>query len=124
MTRRDRAALSLAYECVRRNTAGEFCDGKSLRVVNEARTVLLCGTDGLRGERMEAFGVYEASAVIVPSRLLRARLALLLRAMLREVPMAFVVRDDGDGCLSSMYEPLRYHALWESAPPHVAKETR
>jgi hypothetical protein len=102
-TRRDIAALSLAYECLR--------DSGSLGTYR-AKDALECGA--------EVSYALRVALRKCQSRLLRVRLALLLRVLLR-----VAAGDYGPGrwfagcqcpCGGGGYTPL-----WESAPPHGGK---
>ena len=138
MTRRDRAAMVLAYEWCRSSVA--------------IPDPLYRADQALRFGGPMARSIFE-NIRHTTTRLTRARLALLLRAMLRAPQDAYetVCGECGTAYCREFYEdepgakfmhawfehqdcncdgmtgddpfsrPLRYRALWESAPPHTER---
>lgn len=136
LSRRDRAALVLAYECVRASVVRFRSVHRghaiwALRIGVETLPILDAFTAALRAED--------------DTRLVTARLALLLRVLLRAAEEEALLDHGGPGvgmewtvCLRcdgtaahpegrSCYEcrgvgliayPLRYTPLWEHAKPH------
>ena len=88
MTRRDRAALSLAYECVR--GGGPGCVNAAARVLEAPLFFRPYGVVTPSDEILCAMRDGRMWKTRLENRLLRARLALLLRVLLRErVPGPF-----------------------------------
>jgi hypothetical protein len=137
VTRRDRAAFSLALECLRWGSFASAIDVLGALPGGEA-AFLACDADGARSESDDL------GERLLTLRLLRARLALALRVMLRASgteesgePGGYAwdgceccggsglrpewyddvdcLRCDGHGLLPS---PIRMRPLWEMAPPH------
>lgn len=128
MTRRDRATMSLALECLRDKD----------RYVGDAIGIL--GEYG--GDACEALGAATIWTSMVSDRLMRARLALALRVLLRvdaggghewggthecwaEVSGSeMCMHPESNGWAWAPYQgwrrPLRVRPLWESAPAHEA----
>ena len=128
MTRRDRAALSLAYECVRLEPIPAV--GACPRVTDAAEVLSYYGGE----TAMHIACALESRYLRTRDewRLLRARLALLLRALLREPAIegdcvlcggsacsaddANCIREGGCCPCEGRLRWRRYRALWESAP--------
>ncbi len=111
--RRNRAALVLAYECVRRPLVGRSRRAQSAALNEFALAVLWHGP-------RELMRMLEQATHVVEARLLRARLALLLRVMIRA--------DAGDygRCPCSVCnDGVRrrgWRPLWQHAPAYDARQ--
>jgi hypothetical protein len=125
MTRRDRAALSLALEVLRAEYGSAGLAADVLERGDDAAEALGEAVEGQRNldHHYRCCGGGPVSSAESARRLLRARLALVLRAMLRA--------DKGDfgptewhGCNCSCdgdrggWLPRRITPLWELAPAH------
>lgn len=133
MTRRDRAALVLAYEVLRAwgDPCGQRAAVHASGLCSRALDALRLGDDVSRA----IFDAYMSGPWIDP-RLLRARLALLLRVLLRADAGDFGevacercgsvgdgTHERGEACGAcwvrygtwSSYRPRRYTPLWDAA---------
>lgn len=123
MTRRDRAAFALALECVRIWPAmAKVCDlDNYARGGVDAAVFALTAPAVTMGPFMLGQWAHTSAA---PPRLLRARLALYLRAVLRADRGDYgACGDDCWGCrwahVSDGFDhdaPRKCHPLWEMAP--------
>jgi hypothetical protein len=119
LARRDRAAMTLALECVRLFPRAGICDYGEC-AVEMAVEALDLGTseqiDDIRG----ALPRFNRGGLRGDCRVMRARLALLLRALLRSGAGDFGKREHEwcEQCsgFHAWHAPIR--PLWESAPPH------
>lgn len=135
MTRRDRAALQLAYECVRGHERGTFTYLEPLRFGSRPGGIAYTIRRAYDRARFNTEPVTDLRMLEERkqyNRVLRARLALLLRALLREDEgYEYVHRcgpiGDAQECGNDEYgifehsgyevrAPIRYQALWEFAP--------
>lgn len=131
LTRRDRAAMVHAYELLRDNaSAGNraWREGAATRVLADAETALRCSDlwaqVNAQRWRIVGDGRDDRAIYFLGTRLLRARLALYLRAVLRADAGDFgPCPDDCWGCrwshVSDSFEhapPRRITPLWELAP--------
>jgi hypothetical protein len=115
-SRRDRAAMTLALECVRETIAvdddDDVRDDVASSRVRYALDAFLCALPGERADELRMYAVHARKRV--NPRLLRARLALALRVFLRA--------DAGDfgrcrtWVCDQEHQPVR--PLWCDAPPH------
>jgi hypothetical protein len=119
LSRRDRAAIAIALECLR------FAKWEPDVAVADAYGILVAGERVAKATRDAVFGAWGIDGR--GWRLLRARLALYLRALLRA--------DRGDygptewlGCSCSCdgdrggWAPRRITPLWALAPAHEVRQ--
>jgi hypothetical protein len=134
MTRRDRAALVLAYECLRSVDYDDPSGYLPWKRVYSAECSLRSGSDAFTGLIVALVEAQRADDAWIPDpasqcgRLLRARLALLIRAVLRAdagdygrmvctcfgEPRDVATHRDARYCEKP--HPIRYTPLWQSAP--------
>ena len=111
MTRRDRTALRLAYECVLRDRDN----------LTRALSALSCGDRVVRDLGSLVWGLSDVRRYGQCPPILRVRLALLLRALLRKDAGYEVRQIERNGHTYYANMPTRYQALWEYAPEHKGK---